>query len=64
VNELMPEDFFLIHSLGLDPGGTEKDHGLFAVPSTHQHWVLVTSGIRIVQGQAGSSCGCDQELDQ
>ena len=60
----MPEDFFLIQSLGLDAGGTEKDHGLFAVPSTHQHWVLGTAGIRIVQGQAGSSCGCDQELDQ
>jgi hypothetical protein len=60
----MAEDLFLIHSLGLDAGGAEKDGGLFAVPSTHQHRVLGTSGIRVGHGEAGSSCSCNQELDQ
>jgi hypothetical protein len=60
----MPEDLFLIHPLGLDAGGAEKDDGLFAVPSTHQHGVLGTSGIRVGHGEAGSRCSCDQELDQ
>jgi hypothetical protein len=55
----MPEDLFLIHFLGLDAGGAEKDDGLFAVPSTHQHGVLGTSGIRVGHGEAGSSCSCD-----
>jgi hypothetical protein len=64
VNQLMPEDLFLIHPLGLDAGGAEKDDGLFAVPSTHQHGVLGTSGIRVGHGEAGSRCSCDQELDQ
>jgi hypothetical protein len=55
----MPEDLFLIHFLGPDAGGAEKDDGLFAVPSTHQHRVLGTSGIRVGHGEAGSSCSCD-----
>jgi len=64
VNELMTEDFFLIHSLGLDVGGTEKNLGLFTVPSTQQAWGLGTSGMRMGNGQAGSCCSCDQEMDQ
>jgi hypothetical protein len=50
VDELMAEDLFLIHSLGSDAGGAEKDDGLFTVPSTHQHGVLGTSGIRVGHG--------------
>jgi hypothetical protein len=46
----MPEDLFLIHSLGLDVGGTEKNHGLFTVPSTQQAWGLGTSGMRMAYG--------------
>jgi hypothetical protein len=60
----MTEDFFLIHSLGLDVGGTEKNLGLFTVPSTQQAWGLGTSGMRMAYGQAGSCCSCDQEMDQ